>query len=72
MPWSKKRRCDDSNTRHLVSSKIRVLTGLMAEGSGLVTGVTAPGVFVLGGHTPVIKIPGNAIALAHVLQVAEG
>lgn len=54
------------NAKYPPGSQIRIWKGAVGDGSGILTVVDEPGAFLLGGHTPVVKIPGDAIALSHV------
>jgi hypothetical protein len=56
--------CDRFNARNPVGSPIRIWR-MRREGPGDITFVEAPGAYLLGGHTPVVKVPGNVIALTH-------
>ena len=57
---------DRFNKANPIGSKIRVWKGAVHDGPGIVTEVKEPGAYILGGHTAVVKIPGDAIALTHV------
>lgn len=57
------------NQAHSVGAPIRIWKGRAGDGPGIITSVEAPGAFLLGGHTAVVKIPGDAIALTHVRPV---
>lgn len=54
------------NKLHPVGSPIRVWKGHREDGPGIETTVAEPGAFILGGHTAVVKVPGDSIALTHV------
>lgn len=45
---------------------VRVWKGARGVGPGIETVVREPGAIVLSGHTPVVYIPGDCIALTHV------
>lgn len=57
---------DDFNALHPPGTKVRIWSGIRGEGDAIETVVEAPGAFLLGGHTPVIKVPGDAVAMTHV------
>lgn len=57
---------DRFNAAHPVGSPIRIWKGLMGDGPGIETTVAEPGAFILSGHTAVVKVPGDSIALTHV------
>jgi hypothetical protein len=54
------------NEMFKVGQRIRVWKGRKGDGPGIETVIAAPGAFLLGGHTPAVKIPGDSIALTHV------
>jgi hypothetical protein len=58
------------NERYPVGTAICVWKGAMHDKPGLLTKVAEPGAYILSGHTPVVKIPGDCIALTHVAPVA--
>jgi hypothetical protein len=60
---------DRFNRAHPPGTKIRVWRGRMGDGPGVETTVEEPGAYWLGGHTPVVKVPGDSIALTHVEPV---
>lgn len=61
---------DAFNANFPVGTTVRVWKGVMGDGPGLVTEIVEPGAFILGGHTAVAKIPGDAIALSHIVREA--
>lgn len=54
-----------------VGSLVSVWKGVRAGNPTLEAVVEQPGAFILGGHTPVVKIPGDCIALTHVELVCK-
>jgi hypothetical protein len=63
--------CDDFNKLVPIGARIRVCKGVKGHSPWLVRTVEEPGAFVMGGHTAVVKIPGDSIALSHV-EILEG
>lgn len=49
-----------------VGTLLRVWKGAKAGNPTLEARVEQPGAFILSGHTAVVKIPGDCIALTHV------
>lgn len=60
---------DRFNAAYPVGSRIRVWKGAMGHGPGIETTVEEPGAYILSGHTPVVKVPGDCIALTHTRPV---
>lgn len=58
--------CDVFNTLAPVGTKIRVCKGNVRRDPWHDTVIAEPGAYVLGGHTAVVKVPGDSIALSHV------
>jgi hypothetical protein len=54
------------NAMFKIGQPIRVWKGRKGDGPGIDTVIAVPGAFLLGGHTPVVKVPGDSIALTHV------
>lgn len=54
------------NERAPVGSRVRVCKGQWGTSPSFETVVAAPGAFNLGGHTAVVKVPGDSISLTHV------
>ena len=68
-PVKLQKKCDDFNARNPVGSPVRFWR-MRREGPGDVTFVEAPGAYLLGGHTPVVKVLGNVIAMTHIEEVS--
>lgn len=49
-----------------VGTMLRVWKGVKVGNPTIEARVEQPGAFILGGHTAVVKIPGDCIALTHV------
>lgn len=61
---------DDFNARYPIGSPVRVYPGRMGDHrSAYETVIKAPGAFVIGGHTVSVKVPGDSIALTHVVPI---
>lgn len=67
------KQCERFNDRNPVGSKVRVWTGLLHDGPGKVGEVTAPGAYVLSGHTAVVHVMGvsGCVALSHVAPAED-
>lgn len=62
--------CARFNAEHPVGSTIRVWPGAVNERPPVPVTVVAPGAYVLGGHTAVVRVTGGhgCIALSHVMR----
>ena len=60
------------NAKFPVGTKVRVCKGSPRHGDPWTeTEIIEPGAFVMGGHSAVVKIPGDAIRLSHVVPVSD-
>lgn len=58
------------NAEYPIGSPVRVYPGLMGDHrSAYEAVIKEPGAFVLGGHTVSVKVPGDSIALTHVVPL---
>lgn len=57
---------DTFNRACPVGSRIRIWTGLRGDGPGREVEVRTPGAFINAAGSPVVKVPGDCIALTHV------
>jgi len=66
--------CDAFNTLAPVGTKLRICRGAIhhPEVQWVDSEVVEPGAFVMGGHSAVVKVPGDSIALTHVEIVGGG
>jgi hypothetical protein len=60
--------CNAFNSVAPVGTKVRICKGARhhPEAKWIDTEVTEPGAYVMGGHTAVVKVPGDSIALTNV------
>ena len=65
-PAQMKRAVDKFNKAVPVGTLLRVWKGAKAGSPTTEARVEQPGAFILSGHTAVVKIPGDCIALTHV------
>ena len=65
-PTQMNRAVEKFNAAVPVGTLIRAWKGAKIGNPTLEARVEQPGAFVLSGHTPVVKIPGDCIALTHV------
>lgn len=65
-PEQAQRVVDQFNKTVPIGTPIRIWAGRREGPPTRETTVDAPGAFLLGGHTAVVKVPGNSIALTHV------
>jgi len=66
-PAALQKACDEFNERHPIGAAIIFWRGRAGDGPGTAGTVTAPGAYVLGGHTAVVQVGGGCIALTHVV-----
>ena len=62
------RACDAFNSLAPVGTKLHICKGVLhdRDAKWIDSEVAAPGAYVMGGHSAVVKVPGDSIALTHV------